>query len=160
MADIKVSELIETQNLNNADLVMIVQNGTNKKVKASKFKEAQSGGTVLYESNLGTIGDVTLEEIIDDYRYIEVIGDAFEITTVNERYYINELNDYFTLSVNAPSPDGSEMAVIGSRYQVDGNKLLYKKSSFLHFANGTWTNQSSSYQSLSPIKIFKVIGYN
>ena len=43
MSEIKVSEMTEATEVNNNDLLMIVQDGINKKVKIDKIKE-----TVLF----------------------------------------------------------------------------------------------------------------
>lgn len=47
MAEMKVSEMIEAEQVNDEDLIMIVQNGVNKKVPASKVGTGQAGGEVL-----------------------------------------------------------------------------------------------------------------
>lgn len=44
---IKVSEMTEAESVNDEDLIMIVQNGTNKKVPASKVGTGQVGGDTL-----------------------------------------------------------------------------------------------------------------
>ena len=45
--EIKVSEMIEAESVNDEDLIMIVQNGVNKKVPASKVGTGQAGGDTL-----------------------------------------------------------------------------------------------------------------
>lgn len=47
MAEIKVSEMLEAESVNDEDLIMIVQNGVNKKVPASKVGTGQAGGDTL-----------------------------------------------------------------------------------------------------------------
>lgn len=47
MAEMKVSEMIEAEQVNDEDLIMIVQNGVNKKVPASKVGTGQAGGDTL-----------------------------------------------------------------------------------------------------------------
>lgn len=44
---IKVSEMAEAESVNDEDLIMIVQNGVNKKVPASKVGTGQAGGDTL-----------------------------------------------------------------------------------------------------------------
>lgn len=44
MSNIKISELIEATEANENDLLMIIQNGENKKIKASKVGTGQAGG--------------------------------------------------------------------------------------------------------------------
>ena len=45
MAEIKVSEMVEAESVNDEDLIMIVQNGVNKKVLASKVGTGKGGVT-------------------------------------------------------------------------------------------------------------------
>lgn len=47
MSEIKVSEMTEAESVNDEDLIMIVQNGINKKVPASKVGTGQAGGDSL-----------------------------------------------------------------------------------------------------------------
>lgn len=44
MSDVKISELIETEEVNEEDLVMIIQNGINKKTKAKNIGTGGGGG--------------------------------------------------------------------------------------------------------------------
>ena len=47
MSEVKVSELPEASSVNDEDLVMIVQNGINKKIQSSKFNILRVNGTQI-----------------------------------------------------------------------------------------------------------------
>ena len=47
MSDLKISQMTEAESVNDEDLIMIVQDGVNKKVPASKVGTGQAGGDSL-----------------------------------------------------------------------------------------------------------------
>ena len=62
MSEIKVSEMIEAESVNDEDLIMIVQNGVNKKVPASKVGTGQAGGDTLPIGAIMPFGSDTIPE--------------------------------------------------------------------------------------------------
>ena len=62
MAEMKVSEMIEAEQVNDEDLIMIVQNGVNKKVPASKVGTGQAGGDTLPIGAMMPFGSDTIPE--------------------------------------------------------------------------------------------------
>ena len=62
MAEIKVSEMLEAEQVNDEDLIMIVQNGVNKKVPASKVGTGQAGGDTLPIGAIMPFGSDTIPD--------------------------------------------------------------------------------------------------
>lgn len=116
-------------------------------------------GEKLYENEVGTNGDVTLGETVEDYDEIEIYFDNDRSSENGERIFscvkvIKPHGKYITLettkigSVNVYR-DGQE-------YQILENKL-----NVVHFYNsvfnGNTVQTSIDYQGF--IRVFKVVGY-
>ena len=82
MSEIKISELVEGENVKDEDLIMIVQNKVNKKITKKVFLSElieKIQGTVLYENEEGTKDSFTLSEDSNNYKYIEIIYKVAEL---------------------------------------------------------------------------------
>lgn len=66
MSNIKISELTEATEANENDLLMIIQNGENKKIKASKVGTGQAGVSV---PTGGTTGQILSKNSNTDYDF-------------------------------------------------------------------------------------------
>lgn len=75
MAEIKVSEMIEAESVNDEDLIMIVQNGVNKKVPASKVG---TGGSIVGDTlPIGAVIDYAGETVPSNWEEVEEEGEAY-----------------------------------------------------------------------------------
>ncbi|WP_405317632.1 tail fiber protein [Faecalibacillus faecis] len=81
MAEMKVSEMIEAEQVNDEDLIMIVQNGVNKKVPASKVGTGQAGGDTLPIGAIMPFGSDTIPE-----NWLLCNGDAVSRTDYQELF--------------------------------------------------------------------------
>jgi len=139
MSDIKVSEMTEATELNDNDLLMVVQNGANKKVKIEKIgisalqeslQQEISGIQTNLEQQMSTI-QMDLEQQISDNK-----------TNIEEK--INTIGTYTTEEVDA-----------GKKW-IDG-KIIYRK--LVKFpATSTTDNKWISLSSLNIQRVISIYG--
>lgn len=154
MSDIKVSEMAEATTLNDNDLLMVVQNGTNKKVKANKIRKS---GVILFESETGQDGatPITLTDSLANYteyevQYMlstEVDGNIYQSTG---RLSSNQLK--FTLSMIRPG--NTYVQIITQLMNITNNTLSLSHNWVLKFSN----NVIETSQGIT-LRIVKVVGY-
>lgn len=73
MSEIKISQLPETNSINDNDVVMIVQNNVNKKITYGNMVKKLKSVT-LYADSSGTSGNVVLSDNPTKYKKIEIYG--------------------------------------------------------------------------------------
>lgn len=145
MSDIKVSEMPEATELNESDLLMIVQNGTNKKVKKDKL------GISNINEKINNMGTYSTEEIDTGKKWINgkaiyrVVLSALEIKTGQSKSVdISSYNFERMLSMNAIGTliDG---AVIPIPYLYTSNSVtIYEENNNIRILS-TGYNLSEIY---------------
>ena len=116
-------------------------------------------GEVLFKNEVGTNGDITLSNTVEEYDEIEIFFDNDRGTVTGERIFSNikvmkPNGKYVTLET---SKAGSvNIYKDGQEYKISGDKL-----SVVHFYNlvfnGNTVSTSIDYQGF--IRIFKIVGY-
>ena len=146
MANRKVSEMLEASELNSDDLLMVVQEGVNKKVKVNKL---QREGEILYESTSGTTGNITLNQNVSNFNSIEI-------------FYKNVDNFFSSVKVETPNKKNVNLSITF----INQDGLVLNVSSAIKYINegmistvfyggASGTNVTAN----NDIKITKVIGY-
>ena len=146
MANRKVSEMLEASELNSDDLLMVVQEGVNKKVKVNKL---QREGEILYESTSGTTGNITLNQNVSNFNSIEI-------------FYKNVDNFFSSVKVETPNKKNVNLSITF----INQDGLVLNVSSAINYINegmistvfyggASGTNVTAN----NDIKITKVIGY-
>lgn len=128
MSEIKVSEMTEATEVNNNDLLMIVQDGINKKVKIDKIKE-----TILFEKEEGEKGNITLNDTIENYREYEI--EYFLSTESQGKIFkstgrISTGNTNVLLSINRPIETNNAVQNIGELIKITGNTIQKNINSY------------------------------
>lgn len=116
-------------------------------------------GVVLYESESGTTTDITLNDSVENYSYLEIYynrhNNGFTSTKVDTRNLTNIclFTSYYT---GSPSDDSGIHRFYTSNITITGNSLQRIASHVSQMRkNGVWeTNDDSQY-----FYITKVIGY-
>ena len=116
-------------------------------------------GEILYKNEVGTNGDVTLSNTVEEYDEIEIFFDNDRSAGTGEQIFSSikvekPHGKYVTLET---SKAGSvNIYKDGQEYQILGNKL-----NVVHFYNLVFNNNSVStsidYQGF--VRIFKIVGY-
>lgn len=148
MANTKVSEMIEATEIKETDLLMIVQEGTNKKVKAEKIK-----GKILYENAEGTTENITINEAIENYKYFEIES------------YVLWINDKVYTNTGKIPIEGRNRIHLNSQFIGTGN-ILQTYCKRIKINGTTVTKESDRYYSETETsqegnftKITRIVGY-
>ena len=128
---------------------------------ASKVLSAKQGkilnkkllGTVLYEDEVGTTGDITLSDSVANYDYIEfqckrgefVYGSG-KLSNINRK----------TISLGTNYTTSSQMYVYSKVITVLENVITVVRANLAYFSNSS----STSFSSDDSHYIVRVIGYN
>ena len=156
MSNIKVSEMPEASELNNNDLLMVVQNGANKKVKANKL---QLTGVTLFESSEGTNEDITLNDDIANYKEFEIqyalVSSTNDIYSKSTGRLLITQAPYFVMDLLRHNTD-KYIQIISQLSTITNNKLTFI-STFHATINMDKTIDFTG--STARFTIYKVTGY-
>lgn len=152
MADKKVSELQKATQVNNSDLLMIVQNGQNKKIEFSQTKEKE---IVLYNNETGTTGTVTLTETAANFEEIEIFyyksGNYSSVKIANPNTKIANLTLNYYVSSEA-------MHFVHKEVLINAKSITVQHSGSMNITTSKTINTSSSND--NSIYIYKVTAHN
>lgn len=179
MSEIKVSEMIEAEIVNDEDLIMIIQNGVNKKVPASKVGTGGGGvagdtlpigaiidydgesipsnweevkdKTILYESETGELGNVTLNDSAENYDYIEIYYKT------SGRSGSVKLQDFTNKNISL-----SIVGVSSTTFMTLMKEIVISGNTIRKNAEYTYLKEFSAEERCSAtntVYIYKVIGY-
>lgn len=148
MANTKVSEMIEATEIKETDLLMIVQEGKNKKVKMEQIE-----GKILYENAEGTTENITINEAIENYKYFEIES------------YVLWINDKVYTNTGKIPIEGRNRIHLNSQFIGTGN-ILQTYCKRIKINGTTVTKESDRYYSETETsqegnftKITKIVGY-
>lgn len=112
----KISELTEAVQANNNDLIMIVQNGVNKKITADKIGTGQGGGDTL---PIGTIMPYTSDTIPNGWLLCD--GSAFSASEYPELFDLIGVTHGWDENRNPLLPDMRGRVVVGKKAATSAN---------------------------------------
>ena len=112
----KISELTEAVQANNNDLIMIVQNGVNKKITADKIGTGQGGGDTL---PIGTIMPYTSNTIPNGWLLCD--GSAFSASEYPELFDLIGVTYGWDEDRNPLLPDMRGRVVVGKKAATSVN---------------------------------------
>lgn len=128
---------------------------------ASKVLSAKQGkilnkkllGTVLYEDEVGTTGDITLSDSVANYDYIEIQCKRGEFVYGSGK--LSNINGK-TISLSTNYTTSSQMYVYSKVITVLENVITAVRANLAYFSNSS----STSFSSDDSHYIVRVIGYN
>ena len=170
----------EAKEINDEDLLMLIQKNANKKVTIKQIKNlfqiidnltststtdalsANQGkalnekinGTVLYENENGTTGDITLSDNYDDYRKFDMYSKEGTIMTC----YNNSSTDGCVISYTKPI--GADTVSI----QIKAQQIFFKNNNTITRGMGKTIGIGGSGQGVTQnidenMIITKIVGY-
>lgn len=128
--------------------------GSANQLRVLNKKIEKLEGTVLYESDEGNNGNVTLNDSKQNYRLFKIYGFAitFNVNVYSE-YLVEEGRD---LCLSCQSPNVNQVRLNTQSYEVTDNKLVLKNNMQVCIFNSTVSEQRTDRVE---IYITKVVGY-
>jgi len=170
MSDIKISEMPEATELNNNDLLMIVQNGVNKKIKTENtgISELQ---TSLQQEILGVQTDVE-QKISEMLKLVFPVGSTY-ITQeeINPNTILNfgtweRLKGKVSLGLDEEDENLNTIGNIGGEksHRITASELPYKMDSQRNSDTGSdWNTQGvqefPDSKKMSIMQPYEIVGY-
>ena len=116
-------------------------NGVYEEVKSTPRR------TIIYNSETGSNGNVTLSESCNDFDYIEVYAERFELNMFTK---ISTKANYFTL--HSSRIDGDSNFIVMNEYKIEGNKFTLEYSKRVNHTSYAISDDNGVY-------IKQVVGY-
>ena len=129
-------------------------NGNQPAVNDTNLNQLQANienainGTVLYESENGTVGEITLLEDASNFKFLEIYFQNIDGIVSSQKTVYTTKNIILDITVVG----SSQIFVSNAGIAIDGNKITWK-----------WNRRGNSWNSYTDdgqaIRILKVIGY-
>ena len=117
------------------------------------YSQEYLNGTILYENATGTNGNITLNDDVSNYRYLEIFG--YETIFNSSIYTKYDLSTGKKINLSNISTQGEQNRLQSATYSINGTTLTFE-SAYMNVVFGTTINSQTNNNEFN---ITKIIGY-